>query len=63
MYPFTLPLELMFRALSVGLVAVTAVVAGLVVNRSRQSSPPTAAESEPAAADEIRLDALRKAGF
>lgn len=53
------------RALSVSLVAVIALVAGLVLNRSRQPDAPAHGiqADSPESDGVVRLDALRQAGI
>ena len=53
----------MIRTLSVSLLAVAAVVTGLLVNRTRQTAPTSTEDSDVGVADAHQLEALREAGI
>ena len=51
------------RTLSVSLLAVVALAAGLLLNRSRQPAPTPQVEADNGVEDALQLEALRRAGF
>lgn len=53
----------MIRTLSVSLLAATALVAGILLNRSRQLAPAPEVPSDNGVGDAVELEALRRAGI
>ena len=63
MSPKTRSLGGTIRTLSVSLLAVAALVAGVFINRHRQASPSPEAQPHNGVDDAVQLEALRQAGI
>jgi hypothetical protein len=53
----------MIRTLSVSLLATAALVAGILLNRSRQPTPAPEITADNGVGDAVELEALRRAGI